>query len=247
MTVRRDLTALAERGLLQKVHGGAAPIREQSTNEPSFAMKARRELAEKEAIAERAASLVSPGEAVAISAGTTTYALARRLADVPRLTIVTNSLPVANLLHEHARPDQTVVVTGGVPTPSDALGGPVAVSTIHTLHVDTLFLGVHGMDVEAGFTSPNLYEAEANRALVASAHQLVVLADRTKFGVVGLSSIAPLRAADVLITDAGLGARPRDVLREHVRSLVLVPVAPVEAGDGVAAPAPAGASGPDGG
>src|SRR4051794_30509938 len=145
MTVRRDLTALAERGLLQKVHGGAAPLREHSTNEPSFAMKAGRELAEKEAIAARAATLVSPGGAAATSAGTTTSAVPRLLAEVPRLTSVTNSLPVANLLHDVARPDQTVVVTGGVPTASDALGGPVAVSPIHTLHVDRLFLGVHGM------------------------------------------------------------------------------------------------------
>ncbi|GAB3953746.1 hypothetical protein GCM10027614_59630 [Micromonospora vulcania] len=116
MTIRRDLEALHERGLLAKVHGGATVAGPSSTDEPGFHAKSVRQLSEKAAIADRAAQLVRPGAAVALSAGTTTAELARRLVDVPGLTVVTNSLPVAEILHAGGRPDQTVVLTGGVRT-----------------------------------------------------------------------------------------------------------------------------------
>ena len=89
------------------------------------------------------------------------------------------------------------MLTGGTRTPSDALVGPVAVAAIGTLHLDLLFLGVHGMSERAGYTTPNLMEAEINRALVDAAERLVVLADHTKWGTVGISSIVPLGRADI--------------------------------------------------
>jgi DeoR/GlpR family transcriptional regulator of sugar metabolism len=222
MTIRRDLEALADRGLLAKVHGGATSMQPGSTDEPGFAAKLVRQQAEKAAIASRAAELVSPGIAIALSAGTTTAELARRLTDVPGLTVVTNSIPVADIFYRAGRPDQTVVLTGGVRTPSDALVGPVAVSAIHALHLDVLFLGVHGMSERAGFTTPNLMEADTNRALVAAAERLVVLADHTKWGTVGISSMAALDEAHTVVTDAGLPEAGQAILTEHVAELVIV-------------------------
>lgn len=222
MTIRRDLEALAERGLLAKVHGGATTVSPGSAHEPGFSAKSVRERAEKAAIAQRAAALVSPGDAVALSAGTTTAELAQRLVDVPALTVVTNSIPVADVFYRAGRPDQTVVLTGGTRTPSDALVGPVAVAAIGTLHLDVLFLGVHGMSERAGYTTPNLMEADVNRALVQAAERLVVLADHTKWGTVGISSIVPLSRAHVLITDDGLDGDARALLSETVPELVVV-------------------------
>ncbi|MFG1950124.1 DeoR/GlpR family DNA-binding transcription regulator [Micromonospora sp. NPDC048830] len=222
MTIRRDLEALHERGLLAKVHGGATVTGAGSADEPGFRAKSVRQLPEKAAIAAHAAGLVRPGAAVALSAGTTTAELARRLVDVPGLTVVTNSLPVAEILHAGGRPDQTVVLTGGVRTPSDALVGPLAVAAVRSLHLDLLFLGVHGIGERAGFTTPNLLEAETDRALVAAADRLVVLADHTKWGTVGLCSIVELAAADVLVTDDRLAPEGRRVLGEQVGELVLV-------------------------
>ena len=224
MTVRRDLEALAARGLLAKVHGGATAILTASTHEPGFAVKSTRRRAEKEAIAAQAATLVDPGTAIAISAGTTTYALARWLVEVPGLTVVTNSVPVADLLHRGARTDQTVVLTGGVRTPSDALVGPFAVAAVRSVHVDLVFMGVHGMDPHSGFTTPNLMEAETDRALVEAARRLVILADHTKWGVVGISSIARLDEADVLVTDNGLDPQAQVELAGHVGDLMLARV-----------------------
>ena len=222
MTVRRDLDALARRGLVRKVHGGATLPRTGSTDEPGFQAKSRRERPAKDAIARRAAELVAPGSAVAVTAGTTTHALAHHLARVPALTVVTNSLRVAEVFDMDGLPDQEVVLSGGVRTPSDALVGPVAVRAIRSLHVDWAFMGVHGIDPEAGFTSPNLLEAETNRAVLAAARRLVVLADHTKWGVVGLSTIAAIEQAAVVITDSGLPEPAREALATRVGELLVV-------------------------
>jgi DeoR/GlpR family transcriptional regulator of sugar metabolism len=225
MTVRRDLELLHERGLLEKVHGGAASIEGSSKFEPGFTIKSGMMESEKNSIAEAAAELVEPGTAIAISAGTTTFALARLLVDIPGLTVVTNSVPVADALYRDRRSDQTVILSGGVRTPSDALVGPFAVEVIRSLHVDTVFMGVHGMDPRSGFTTPNILEAETNRALIDAGRRLVLMADHTKWGIIGISSIGRLDEADILITDSGLD--PADVaqLAGSVQRLILVDVA----------------------
>ena len=110
MTIRRDLNTLAASGLVDKVHGGATLRRAPSSDEPGFEAKSHRQLAEKEAIAAAASELVQPGHAVALSAGTTTWRLAHRLLDVPDLTVVTNSIRVAEVLHRERRPNLTVSV-----------------------------------------------------------------------------------------------------------------------------------------
>ncbi|SCL49615.1 transcriptional regulator, DeoR family [Micromonospora citrea] len=224
MTIRRDLEALAERGLVAKVHGGATLAGPGSAEEPGFAAKSVRQQAEKRAIAERAAALVEPGMAVALSAGTTTAALATLLADVRGLTVVTNSIPVADALYQNPRADQTVVLTGGIRTPSDALTGPVAEAAVRSLNVDVLFLGVHGMSPRTGFTTPNLLEAGINRCLVDASRRLVVLADHTKWETIGIATIAPLAEADVLVTDAGLPVAARHQVGDQVGELVVVEV-----------------------
>jgi DeoR/GlpR family transcriptional regulator of sugar metabolism len=224
MTVRRDIATLAGHGLVARVHGGATALDGRSADEPGFLAKSAMALAEKAAIAQVAADLVQPGDSVALSAGTTTYAVAEALLGVPDLTVVTNSLPAARLLHESAREEQTVVLTGGVRTPSDALVGPIAVGALRGLHVDWLFLGVHGIDEDAGLTTPNLVECETDRALVAAARQVVVVADSSKWRVVGLSSIAALSEVDVLISDSHLPEQARRELAARVGRLAIAPV-----------------------
>lgn len=221
MTVRRDIESLAAQGLLERVHGGAVAIGGRTSEEPGFTAKARLMTGEKRAIAASAAAFVEAGSSIGISAGTTTFELARALRGVAGLTVVTNSVPVAQLLHDSGTSGQTVVLTGGVRTPSDALVGPVAVSALRSLHVDLLFLGAHGVDAKAGLTTPNLVEAETNRALVGCARRVCVLADHTKWGVVGLSSFLELEHVDVLVTDKGLAAKARSAVRESVGRLVV--------------------------
>lgn len=225
MTVRRDIERLDAEGLLERVHGGAIAVLPRAADEPGFTAKSSLMTAEKHAIALAAARLVEPGATIGISAGTTTFEFARTIRHLPNLTVVTNSVPVAQLLHEGGG-NSVVVLTGGVRTPSDALVGPVAISALQGLHVDRLFLGAHGIDRSAGLTTPNLVEAETNRALVRASRSVCVLADHTKVGIVGLSTFMQLEEVDTLITDAGVPARARGMLEECIDHLVLADVAP---------------------
>ncbi len=221
MTVRRDLDLLDEAGLITKVHGGATLRLERSTEEPGFEAKSLRNIGEKHGIAMAAGASVRAGSAIGITAGTTTWQLASHIVDIPDLTVVTNSVRVADVLHQSHRSDRTVVLTGGVRTPSDALVGPVAVGALRSLHLDAVYMGVHGMSERAGFTTPNLMEAETNRAFVQATEHLVVLADHTKWNITGLSSIAGLNDAAEVITDRNLPPAARAILSDRVGRVVL--------------------------
>jgi DeoR/GlpR family transcriptional regulator of sugar metabolism len=222
MTIRRDLEVLAKDGLVEKVHGGAVLPGSHGGHEPGFEDKLVLERPEKTSIARTAAGLVRPGTAIAIAAGTTTFALAQCLLDVPGLTIVTNSLRVANLFGGNRTPDvASVVLTGGMRTASDALVGPVADLTIASLHFDTLFLGCTGLDPEVGLSTPNLAEAETNRALIKVARRVVVLADHTKWGVVSLASFAPVEKINVLVTDVLLPSDAHAALDGRVGEIIV--------------------------
>ncbi|ADX74406.1 transcriptional regulator of sugar metabolism [Pseudarthrobacter phenanthrenivorans Sphe3] len=226
MTVRRDIEVLEEGGRLERIHGGAKIPGDTSTHEPGFDLKSTQLTAEKQAIAVEAASLVQEGMAVGLSAGTTTWALAKELVNGPQITVVTNSVRIADLFHHAAatgpaRYSSTVILIGGERTPSDALVGPIATAALKQLHLDVLFMGVHGMDGQAGFTTPNLLEAETDRAFVAAARKTVVLADHTKWGLLGISSIASLEDVDEVITDSGLGLEAQRLISESTKLRVV--------------------------
>ena len=211
MTIRRDLDILSSRNLLRKVHGGAVSVGGKAASEPHFAQKRRLHQPEKQGIAREARLLIRDGETVAFGAGTTTWAVAAGLRPGLRdLTFITNSTNIALTLQENGW-DQIVLSGGIFRTPSDALVGPYADRVLCSLNADVLFLGVHGIDTEAGLTTPNIAEAETDRCLVEAAQRVVVVADHSKLGVVALAKIVPLSRVDVLVTDGGA---QQDVLRE---------------------------------
>ncbi|WP_226531094.1 DeoR/GlpR family DNA-binding transcription regulator [Microbacterium paraoxydans] len=214
MTVRRDIDQLAEEGAVERVRGGVR-VRGGHRLAPVPAVSA-----ERRAIAALAAGFVEPGMAVGISGGATALALARELVRVPELTVVTNALPVSDLFSPPERADapytQNVVLTGGVRTPTQALVGPVAVRALEHLHCDLVFLDAHGLDVQAGMTTMNLLEAETNRAFMAATRDVVVLADHSRWGTVGLTTVADLADIDRLVTDDGLDDAARETLAAHV-------------------------------
>lgn len=219
MTIRRDLDVLAGRGLVEKVYGGATTATGGSRLDTCAETRLRHE-----AIAAEAARRVRPGQAVGLSSSPVTNVLARALDPVPDLTVVTNSLTVADIAAASAQPDRVVILTGGMRGGSDVLVGPLAVQSLRGLHVDLVFLGVYGICERAGFTVPNLTESEADRALVGTGRSLVVLADHTRWATVGISTVAALSEADVLISDDGLADTARDALSAHVGELAIVPV-----------------------
>lgn len=180
VTVRRDVRALEADGLVDRRHGGAV-LPGGLTRESGFPQKAHLATAEKTAIADLAASLVEEGEAIVVGAGTTTQELARRLARVPGLTVVTNSLLVAQALAHANRVE--VVMTGGTLRGSNyALVGSGAEQSLHGLRVARAFLSGAGLTAERGLSTSNMLSASVDRALVAAAAEVVVLADHGKLG-----------------------------------------------------------------
>lgn len=226
MTVRRDLEQLEELGLVNKVHGGATVKSDTSlVTEPPFHTKSLREQTIKDRIAAVAAELVQPASSVALMGGSSVFALAKLLVRVPRLTVVTNSLPVSDLFQREGRADQTVILAGGLRTPTDSFVGEITVSIFDRLNIDQVFMGTHGMDLRGGFSSPNLLEAETNRAVQSRAKRLIVLADHTKWGEVAFSSFARLQDADLLITDDGLSPEGITQLQTSIRDVRIVAAA----------------------
>ena len=247
MTVRRDLDVLARQGVLDKVHGGATAPRRAAglgtydpsgpgprrdpgmrrdpglRRDPAAATRQAEQDAAEASVADLVATLVEPGMAVGLSSGSATLAVARALVGVPDLTVVTNSLRIADLLQRVSAADdsaaQSVVLTGGVRTPADALVGPVAVRSLGHLHCDVVMIGVHGIDQHAGFTTKNLLEAETNRAFISAGSSVTVVADHTRWGRVGLTTVVDLDAVDRVVVDDGLEDEHAEVLRPLVNEL----------------------------
>jgi DeoR/GlpR family transcriptional regulator of sugar metabolism len=199
VTVRRDVRALEAEGLLDRRHGGAV-LPGGFTRESGFPQKSLSATAEKTAIADLAAALVEEGEAIVVGAGTTTQELARRLARVPGLTVVTNSLLVAQALAHANRVE--VVMTGGTLRGSNyALVGSGAEQSLQGLRVSRAFLSGSGLTAERGLSTSNMLSASVDRALVQAAAEVVVLADHTKLGTDTMFQTVPTDVITHLVTD----------------------------------------------
>lgn len=199
VTVRRDVRALEAEGLLDRRHGGAV-LPGGFTRESGFPQKSHLATAEKTAIADLAAGLVEEGEAIVVGAGTTTQELARRLARVPGLTVVTNSLLVAQALAHANRVE--VVMTGGTLRGSNyALVGSGAEQSLQGLRVSRAFLSGSGLTAERGLSTSNMLSASVDRALVQAAAEVVVLADHSKLGTDTMFQTVPTDVITRLVTD----------------------------------------------
>ncbi|CAM5494982.1 DeoR/GlpR family transcriptional regulator of sugar metabolism OS=Streptomyces violarus OX=67380 GN=FHS41_002623 PE=4 SV=1 [Streptomyces violarus] len=198
VTVRRDVRALEAEGLLDRRHGGAV-LPGGFTRESGFPQKSHLATAEKTAIADLAASFVEEGEAIVVGAGTTTQELARRLARVPGLTVVTNSLLVAQALAHANRVE--VVMTGTLRGSNYALVGSGAEQSLHGLRVSRAFLSGSGLTAERGLSTSNMLSASVDRALVQAAAEVVVLADHTKLGTDTMFQTVPTDLITRLVTD----------------------------------------------
>jgi len=205
-TVRRDLQELEDRGLLRRTHGGAIPIEpliyEAFRHDRSFQEQVGSFADEKRRIAMAAAELISPGDTIALTAGTTTTEVVRSLPMLGGITVVTNTINVAMELSN--RKDIHVFVTGGhLRGDWFSLVGAAAVTAMSGIFVDVLFLGVNGIDAENGLTCLNGDEVEINRSMVRQAKRKIAVADHSKLGVFGNWLICPTDAIEMLITDTG--------------------------------------------
>jgi DeoR family transcriptional regulator, fructose operon transcriptional repressor len=201
-TIRRDLTSLERHGLVRRVHGGAILV-ERLGFEPGLADREGVLAAEKDRIAKAALDELPDSGSIVIDAGTTTVRLAEMLPTDRELTVVTHALPVAMVLA--GRPNITLHLIGGTLRGlTFAAVGEWAMRAVADIRPDVAFLGINGLTVQHGLTTPDLAEAAVKRALVAAAQRTVVLADHTKIGRADFAHVAPLSAVDTLVTDSDL-------------------------------------------
>ncbi|WP_312173801.1 DeoR/GlpR family DNA-binding transcription regulator [Microbacterium sp.] len=215
-TTRRDLDSLAEQRLLTRTHGGA--VAHDVAYELPIRYKSHQRTQQKESIAQAAAALVAPGMVVGLSGGTTTTAIAAALAardDLsagPGITVVTNAVNIAAQLA--TRPDIKVVVTGGViHSRSYELVGPFVEQLLRGVRLDMAFIGVNGMDAEAGATTQDEREAAVNRMMAERARRAVVVTDSSKLGTVAFAAVGGAELFPVLLTDDGATAASLAALR----------------------------------
>ena len=211
ITLRRDLRAMARDGLVVRTHGGAM-LPDGLAYEPTFSEKARQAGAQKAAIARVAATMIRPGDSILLGPGTTTLELARLLLKSPELTVVTNSLLVAQALMD--APHVEVMLTGGTLRRSiHALVGPAAEESVRSLRASQAFISGNGFSAQRGLSTPSPVVASADRALAAAAQQVVVLADHTKIGQDTMCQTVPLARVHTLITDAMAPEAELDAVR----------------------------------
>lgn len=212
-TIRRDLTVLERHGLVRRVHGGAIAI-EKLAFEPTTQMRSEQRTAEKSAIAQRARELVPVDGSILLDAGTSTLALAHLLPTGGELTVVTNSLSIAQVVS--TREDVALYLLGGrVRAKTLASVGSWSVDALRDIHVDVAFIGTNGLTLDEGLTTPDPSEASVKRAMVTVAQRVVVLADHSKIGVAHFSRFGRLSDVDTIVTDSGLDPETAAELVAH--------------------------------
>jgi DeoR family transcriptional regulator, fructose operon transcriptional repressor len=211
-TIRRDLTALEQRQVVRRVHGGAIHV-ERLAYEPALAQRNQTMTAEKERIAKAALDELPTEGSILLDAGTTTARLAEILPADRTLTVITNAVPIASSLS--TRPHIMLMVVGGrVRGQTAAAVDGWALGALEVTTVDVAFMGTNGISVARGLTTPDPAEAAVKRAMIRAARRVVVLADHTKFDDDTLMRFGSLDEVDTVITDAGLSDEATKRLEE---------------------------------
>jgi DeoR/GlpR family transcriptional regulator of sugar metabolism len=199
-TARRDLESLAERGQVERFHGGAKAVR-QAPPEPPVLQRAAEQEAEKKRIGRAAAELIEDGETVFLSSGTTVLEVARNLRHRRNLTVITNSLPVINTLANI--PEITLICLGGLLRQSEmSMIGHITEQSLTQVHAHKIIIGIRALDVEHGLTNDYLPETMTDRAILARGGEVIIVADHTKFGRVSTAFVAPITVINKLVTNA---------------------------------------------
>jgi DeoR/GlpR family transcriptional regulator of sugar metabolism len=196
MTARRDLDGLERRGLARRTHGGAV-LPAFTGHEDSFASRLEVSADAKQALGRAAAAAVQPGESLFLDSSTSAYHVARALLDRGvQATVITNSLPVMELIAAHPTNAVDLVGIGGtLRRLTRSFVGPFAVHTVLGHIADRLYFSVKGVTPDGALTDPDSLEAEVKRAMVAHAEQPVLLLDESKLTTHGRSVLG--RLADV--------------------------------------------------
>src|SRR3954447_270846 len=207
-TVRRDLESLDLSGAVKRTHGGAVFVGEVRSL-PAFDDRATTAALEKRAIGQATAALLDDGDTVLLDGGTTTLEVARALLGRP-MQVVTNSLPIAQLLASSTPID--LILIGGYVYPRTGVAlGPLAVATMQGIRVRKAILGAGGIVAE-GIYNHNLLLVETERQMMACGQDVLIVADHTKFGRQALVRLCGLEEVGQLVVDPGLSDESRAIV-----------------------------------
>jgi DeoR family fructose operon transcriptional repressor len=210
-TIRRDLSDLADRELVERTHGGAVPVTNVGV-ERAFDRRLVQNLDRKQAIAEQAVGEIHEGQVVYFDAGTTTMEVARAVPEEITTIIVTNS-PL--LLPELSRAESTVKLTGGeYRNETKALVGPTTEEYIRNSSFDLAFLGVNGIEPDGTLSAPNESEAKVKQLVMRQATRTVVVTVAQKFGEQSFRRFGSIDDIDLLVTDGRVPDDYRDLFDE---------------------------------
>lgn len=201
MTIRRDLSFFEKQGIVKTTYGGAY-LTSGASVEPSFQLKSVQMVDDKHRIGQKAAELVEDGDTIIIDCGTTPLAFAQFLFD-KKIMVITNSIPVVNLLK--GRKNIKLIVAPG--EYEDDTQGMIAASTaefFHHLHADKVFLSTQGINEAGEITVPKLPDAYVKQALLRAGRQKILLADKSKFGQTFLAGHGRIADFDFIVTQQGL-------------------------------------------
>jgi DeoR family glycerol-3-phosphate regulon repressor len=199
-TIRRDLAQLAMSGALQKVHGGARRLRMHA--EGSFQERMGEDAAAKQIIAQKLAQVIEPGDTLFMDTGTTTLFCAEALAGVPDLTVITNSIRVAQALARGAGRARVFLLGGDYAADNAQTRGPIALDQIDRFQADHAVLAVAALDTVGGAADADFDEAQVARAMLTNATNVIVVAQAAKLGRKAAHRICRLDEIDMLVCDA---------------------------------------------
>lgn len=199
-TARRDLGSLASQGKAQRVHGGVLAI-EQAPPELPILERESDQPDEKARIGRLAAELIADQETVFLGSGTTTLEVARNLRNRRNLTVITNSLPVLNMLAGNK--EITVIALGGMLRDTElSFIGHITEQALAEVRAHKVVMGTRGISLEHGLTNDYLQETLTDRAILKIGGEVVIVADYTKVNRVSTVLLAPLKSIHTLITDS---------------------------------------------
>lgn len=211
-SIRRDLDMLEEQKTLRRVYGGAVPLQQQAGRAFDYTTEMSRLRDEKTRIASLTAGLVEDGQTVILDGGSTVAAVAREL-NSRRLHIVTNSLPIAEELEDSRTVELTL--TGGYLDPRiRVMLGPLCEQMLGAIRADVLVMGIASI-TDAGFCNNNTLVVGSEQKMIEIADRVIIVADHTKYARSGMFPVAPLSAANVVVSDAGLAPECLSLLHRH--------------------------------
>jgi DeoR/GlpR family transcriptional regulator of sugar metabolism len=218
-TARRDLETLSSQGKVQRVHGGVIAL-DQAPPELPILERKKEQAEEKVRIGRAAAGLVRDKETVFLGSGTTVLEVARNLRDRKQMTVVTNSLPVLNVLA--GQKEITVISLGGMLRESElSFIGHITEQALAELRVDRVFMGTRGLSFEHGLTNDYLPETLTDRAILKIGREVIIVADYSKINRVSTALLAPLNVMSTLVTDSQTDKKFLTALKKKEIQIVL--------------------------